>query len=170
MNMEPESLQNVFDSAFAGIDHVRDAFAPQLVSREVGTITSIATGIAKVSGLPGVGFEEIITFPGDVLGIAFNVDADEIGVVLLGEYWHLHAGDEVQRTGRVMDVAVGDGLLGRVINPLGRPLDGNGPLASSKRLPIERPAPPIMDRAPVTVPLETGLKVIDALIPIGRGQ
>jgi F-type H+-transporting ATPase subunit alpha len=98
------------------------------------------------------------------------VDADEIGVVLLGEYWHLHAGDEVQRTGRVMDVAVGDGLLGRVIDPLGRPLDGNGPVASSKRLPVERPAAPIMDRAPVTVPLQTGLKVIDALIPVGRGQ
>jgi F-type H+-transporting ATPase subunit alpha len=117
-----------------------------------------------------VGFDELVTFPGDVLGIAFNVDADEIGVVLLGEYWHLHAGDEVQRTGRVMDVAVGDGLLGRVIDPLGRPLDGHGPVASSKRLPIERPAPSIMDRAPVTVPLQTGLKVIDALIPVGRGQ
>jgi F-type H+-transporting ATPase subunit alpha len=117
-----------------------------------------------------VGFDELVTFPGDVLGIAFNVDADEIGVVLLGEYWHLHTGDEVQRTGRVMDVAVGDGLLGRVIDPLGRPLDGNGALASSKRLPVERPAPPIMDRDPVTVPLQTGLKVIDALIPVGRGQ
>jgi F-type H+-transporting ATPase subunit alpha len=98
------------------------------------------------------------------------VDADEIGVVLLGEYWHLHAGDEVLRTGRVMDVAVGDGLLGRVIDPLGRPLDGKGPVVSNQRLPIERPAPPIMDRAPVTVPLQTGLKAIDALIPVGRGQ
>jgi F-type H+-transporting ATPase subunit alpha len=105
-----------------------------------------------------------------VLGIAFNVDADEIGVVLLGEYWHLHAGDEVQRTGRVMDVGVGDELLGRVIDPLGRPLDGKGPVASSKRLPVERPAAAIMDRAPVTVPLQTGLKAIDALIPVGRGQ
>ena len=170
MNMEPESLQNVFDSAFAGISQVREVFTPQLRLREVGTITSIATGIAKVSGLPGVGFDELVTFPGDVLGIAFNVDADEIGVVLLGEYWHLHAGDEVQRTGRVMDVAVGDGLLGRVIDPLGRPLDGNGHVSSSKRLPVERPAAPIMDRAPVTVPLQTGLKVIDALIPVGRGQ
>ena len=168
--MEPESLRNVFDSAFAGISQVREAFAPQLRTREVGTITSVATGIAKVSGLPGLGFDELVTFPGDVLGIAFNVDADEIGVVLLGEYWHLHAGDEVQRTGRVMDVAVGDGLLGRVIDPLGRPLDGNGPVSSSKRLPVERPAAPIMDRAPVTVPLQTGIKVIDALIPIGRGQ
>jgi len=168
--MEPESLQNVFDSAFAGISQVRETFKPQLTPREVGTITSIATGIAKVSGLPGVGFDELVTFPGDVLGIAFNVDADEIGAVLLGEYWQLHAGDEVQRTGRVMDVAVGDGLLGRVIDPLGRPLDGDGPVVASERLPIERPAAPIMDRAPVTVPLQAGLKVIDALIPIGRGQ
>jgi len=170
MNMEPESLQNVFDSAFAGISHVRETFTPQLTPQEVGTITSVATGIAKVSGLPGVGFDELVTFPGDVLGIAFNVDEDEIGVVLLGEYWHLHAGDEVQRTGRVMDVAVGDGLLGRIIDPLGRSLDGDGPVASSKRLPIERSAAPIMDRAPVTVPLQTGIKVIDALIPVGRGQ
>jgi F-type H+-transporting ATPase subunit alpha len=157
-------------SAFAEISQAREAFTPQLTPHEVGTITSVATGIAKVSGLPGVGFDELVTFPGDVFGIAFNVDADEIGVVLLGEYWHLHAGDEVERTGRVMDVAVGDGLLGRVIDPLGRPLDGNGPVASSERLPVERPAAPIMDRAPVTVPLQTGLKVIDALIPIGRGQ
>ena len=168
--MEPESLQKVFDSAFAGISQVREAFTPQLRPREVGTISSVATGIAKVSGLPGVGFDELVRFPGDVLGIAFNVDEDEVGVVLLGEYWHLHAGDEVERTGRVMDVTVGEGLLGRVIDPLGRALDGNGPVASSERLPIERPAPPIMDRAPVTVPLQTGLKVLDALIPIGRGQ
>ena len=111
--MEPESLQNIFDSAFAGIGQAREAFTPQLTLREVGTITSVATGIAKVSGLPGVGFDELVVFPGDVLGIAFNVDADEIGVVLLGEYWQLHAGAEVQRTGRVMDVAVGDELLAR---------------------------------------------------------
>jgi F-type H+/Na+-transporting ATPase subunit alpha len=170
MNMQPESLQKDFDNAFAGISQAREAFTPELRPRELGIITSVATGIAKVSGLPGVGFEELVTFPGDVLGIAFNVDAGEIGVVLLGEYWHLHAGDEVQRTGRVMDVAVGDGLLGRVIDPLGRALDGNGPVVSSKRLPVERPAAHIMDRAPVTVPLQTGLKVIDALIPVGRGQ
>ena len=170
MNTEPRSLQSDFDTALAGISQVREAFTPKLTPREVGTIVSVATGIAKVSGLPGVGFDEVVTFPGDVLGIAFNVDADEIGVVLLGEYSHLHAGDEVRRTGRVMDVAVGDGLLGRVIDPLGRPLDGKGPVASSKRLPVERPAPPIMDRAAVSVPLQTGLTVIDALIPVGRGQ
>ena len=170
MNTEPESLKSVFDRTFAGIGQGRGAFTPQLMPHEVGTITSIATGIAKVSGLPNVGVEELVEFPGGVFGIAFNVDEDEIGVVLLGEYWHLHAGDEVERTGRVMDVAVGDAFLARVIDPLGRPLDGNGLVTSNQRLPIERPAPPIMDRAPVTVPLQTGLKVIDALIPIGRGQ
>ena len=170
MTAVPETLQSVFDRTFAGIDKVRDAFTPQLSPREVGTITNISTGIARVSGIPGVGYEEILEFPGNVFGIAFNVDEDEVGVVLLGDFWHLQAGDEVQRTGRVMDVPVGDELLGRVIDPLGRPLDRNGPVATSARLPIERPAAAIMDRAPVTVPLQTGLKVIDALIPIGRGQ
>jgi F-type H+-transporting ATPase subunit alpha len=170
MTMEPESLQNVFDSTFAEISQAREACTPQLRPREVGTITSIATGIAKVSGLPGVGFEEVLRFPGDVYGIAFNVDEDEIGVVLLGDYWQLHAGDEVERRGHVMDVPVGDGVIGRIINPMGRPLDGNGPLASGARLPVERPAASIMDRAPVTVPLQTGIKVIDALVPVGRGQ
>jgi F-type H+-transporting ATPase subunit alpha len=168
--MEPESLQNVFDRAFTGISQVRDAFVHQLRPREIGTITSIATGIAKVSGLPGVGFEEVLRFAGDVYGIAFNVDEDEIGVVLLGDYWQLHTGDEVERRGHVMDVPVGNALIGRILNPLGRPLDGKGPVVTSGRLPIERTAPHIMDRAPVTVPLQTGIKVIDALIPIGRGQ
>ena len=170
MTRGPESLQNVFDDAFDAISRTREAFSLQLTPGEVGAITSVATGIAKVSGLPNVGFEELVQFPGDLLGIAFNVDENEIGVVLLGEFWHLNAGDEVERTGRVMDVAVGDGLLGRVIDPLGRPLDGRGAVATSTRRPIERPAPQIMDRAPVTTPLQTGLKVIDALIPVGRGQ
>jgi F-type H+-transporting ATPase subunit alpha len=168
--MEAKSLKNVFDQAFAEIGQAREAHALQLSPRETGTVTSLSTGIARVSGLPGVGFEEVVKFPGDLYGIAFNVDEDEIGVVLLGEYWHLHAGDEVERRGHVMDVPVGEGLIGRVINPLGRPLDGKGPLLSDKRLPIERPAPAIIDRAPVTMPLQTGIKVIDALVPIGRGQ
>lgn len=168
--MAPEGLENLFDDVFAGIGQAREAFAPLLKPKEIGTVASIATGIAKVSGLPGVGFEELISFPNDVLGIAFDIDADETGVVLLGDYWRLRAGDEVKRTGRVMDVIVGEGVLGRVIDPLGRPLDNAGPIAASGRLPIERPAPSIMDRAPVTAPLQSGLKVIDALIPIGRGQ
>jgi len=170
MSAPQDSLQRAFDDAFAGMGQARETFALRLAPREVGTIVSVATGIAKVSGLSNVGFEELVKFPGGILGIAFNVDEDEIGVVLLGDYWRLHAGDEVERTGRVMDVSVGDGLVGRVIDPLGEPLDGKGPVVSSGRLPIERPAPAIMDRAPVTVPLQSGLKVIDALIPIGRGQ
>ncbi|MGL5017777.1 MAG: alternate F1F0 ATPase, F1 subunit alpha [Luteolibacter sp.] len=170
MNAAPENLSNVFDRAFVGISRAREKFTPQLTPCEVGAILTVSTGIASVSGLPGVGFEELVKFPGGVFGIAFNVDADEVGVVLLGEYSHLHAGDEVERTGRVMDVTVGEGLLGRVIDPLGRPLDGLGVVHSSERLPIERPAAAIMDRAPVTVPLQTGIKVIDALIPVGRGQ
>jgi F-type H+-transporting ATPase subunit alpha len=170
MKSPPESMHDVLERSFDGISAARGAFVAQFEPREVGTITRVSTGIAMVSGLPGVAFEELLVFPGGVSGIAFNVDADEIGVVLLGEYWHLHAGDEVERTGRVMDVLVGEGLLGRVIDPLGQPLDGRGPVAASIRMPIERAAAPIMDRAPVSVPLQTGLKVVDALIPIGRGQ
>jgi F-type H+-transporting ATPase subunit alpha len=170
MSATGESLQGVFDRTLAVIDEARTKFTPELVRREVGTITSVSTGIAMVSGLPGAGFEELLRFPGDVYGIAFNVDEDAIGVVLLDDFWHLQAGGEVERTGRVMDVVVGEGVLGRVIDPLGRPLDGAGSVLGSARMPIERAAAPIMDRAPVTVPLQSGLKVIDALIPIGRGQ
>lgn len=170
MSTAPDSLQSVLDGAFASLRRSREAFTPRLAPREVGAITTISTGIAKVAGLPSVGFEELVEFPGGAFGMAFNVDEDELGVVLLGEYSHLHAGDEVTGTGRVMDVGVGDGLLGRVIDPLGRALDDRGPVTFSARLPIERPAAHIMDRAPVTVPLQTGLKVLDALIPIGRGQ
>ncbi len=168
--MESETLQNVFDSVFTALDQAREKFDAKLTPREVGTVIRLSTGIAAVSGLPGVGLEEVLQFPGGGFGIAFNVDEEEIGVVLLGKYEALHAGDQVIRLGRVMDVPVGDQLLGRVINPLGEPLDNGGLISAGDRLPIERPAPPIMDRAPVTVPLQTGLKVIDALIPIGRGQ
>ena len=170
MSEEREDLQSALDRALSQVAQVRESFAPRFMPREIGTITSVATGIAKVSGLPNVGFEELVQFPGDVYGIAFNVDEQEIGIVLLGDFSKLRAGDEVQRTQRVMDIAVGDGLLGRVVDPLGRPLDGKGLVHCDTRLPIERPAPPIMNRSPVTVPLQTGFKVIDALIPIGRGQ
>lgn len=170
MSTVPESMLTTVERTFEDLRAARHAVAPQFTPREVGIITRVSTGIAMVSGLPGVAFEELLAFPGGVSGIAFNVDADEVGVVLLGEYWHLHAGDEVERTGRVMDVVVGKGLLGRVIDPLGQPLDGKGPVAARKRIPIERDAAAIMDRAPVSMPLQTGLKVVDALIPIGRGQ
>ena len=138
--------------------------------KEVGSVISVAAGIIKISGLPNVGFEELLKFPGGVFGIAYNLDEDEIGAILLGEDSLLNAGDEVERTGRVMDIPVGNGLIGRVVNPLGEAMDGKGAIPHTERLPIERPAPSIMDRAAVTVPLQTGLKVIDALVPIGRGQ
>ncbi len=170
MSVPPGILRSALDTAFDSLRRGSEAFTPQLISREVGVVTNVSTGIATVSGLPGVGFEEIVKFKGDLLGIAFNVDEHEIGVILLGEYQDLHAGSQVERTGRVMDVSVGEGLLGRVIDPLGKPLDGRGTLSADKRLPVERPSPAIMERAPVIVPLQTGLKVVDAMIPIGRGQ
>ena len=170
MTPSPNLLQTAVDQAFTDLREGREAFQPQLTPHEVGVVTDVSTGVATVSGLPSVGFEELVKFPGGLLGIAFNVDENEIGVVLLGDYQDLHAGDEVERTGRVMDVAVGDGLLGRVIDPLGNPLDGKGPVNTDQRMPVERPSPPIMDRQPVVVPLQTGLKVIDALVPVGRGQ
>jgi len=165
-----ERLENVLDQAFTRIREATEVFVPQLEPREIGRIRSIAPGIVKVSGLPSVGFEEVLIFPGGIKGIAFNIDEDEIGVVLLGNYWELKAGDPVERGGHVVDVPVGEALLGRTIDPTGRPLDGLAPLLPGPRLPLERQAAPIMDRAPVTVPLQTGIKVIDALIPVGRGQ
>ena len=170
MSPLPETLLETLDHGFESMRRAREGFTFPLSTREVGTITNVSTAIAIVVGLPGVGFEELIKFPGGLYGIAFNVDPHEIGVVLLGDYAHLQTGDEVERTGRVMDVAVGDALLGRVIDPLGRPLDGQGPVSTQQRLPIERDAKAIMDRAPVTVPLQTGIKVVDALVPVGRGQ
>jgi F-type H+/Na+-transporting ATPase subunit alpha len=176
--MSPHSrlLQPLFEQLFSDIDTGIDQFVAQIELHEVGLVTRVTTGIAQVSGLPGVGSEELLRFPGstlfpnDIYGIAFNLDEDDIGVVLLGNYWHLQVGNKVERTGRVMDIGVGDELLGRVIDPLGKPLDGKGTIVTTQRLPIERPAAPIMDRASVTAPLQTGLKVLDALIPIGRGQ
>ncbi len=168
--MNPDSLPSVLDHVVANLGGTTQRGIPQLNQREIGTVTTVSTGIAQIVGLPGVGFEELVHLRNGVSCIAFNVDAAEIGVVLLGEFRQVRAGDEAERTGRVLDVAVGDELLGRVIDPLGRPLDGFGPVQTQQRLPIERPAAPIMDRAPVTVPLQTGLTVIDALVPIGRGQ
>lgn len=170
MNTESESLSTVLETTLCDIQRATHSASTQLQIQEVGTVASVSTGIAKVTGLPGAGFEELLEFPGKLFGIALNLDPKEIGVVLLGDYALLQAGQEVRRTGRVMDVIVGDSLLGRVITPLGQPLDDLGPLEAEERWPIERPCAAIMDRAPVTVPLQTGLKVIDTLIPIGRGQ
>ena len=170
MSSAPGLLQTALDRSFAGMRGARETFRPELQAREFGVVTNVSTGVATISGLPGVGYEELVNFPGDMLGIAFNVDEDEVGVILLGDYQNLHAGDEVGRTGRVMDVGVGESLLGRVIDALGNPLDGKAATATEQRLPVERPAPAILDRAAVATPLQTGLKVVDALVPIGRGQ
>jgi len=160
------SINSLFDQLTVG----REKYILSFIPREIGAVISVSEGIVRVSGLPGTGFEELLKFKGDLLGIAYNIDEEEIGVILLGEDYLLNVGDAVERTGRVMDIPVGNALIGRVINPLGVPIDGKGSIVTDHRLPIERPAPAIMDRNPVTVPLQTGLKVIDALIPIGRGQ
>jgi F-type H+-transporting ATPase subunit alpha len=168
--MPSNDLNSTITNTFDLISHGRAQHIFPFEPREVGEVVSVSTGIVKVSGLPGAGFEELLKFPKNLSGIAYNIDENEIGVILLGEDTLLNAGDEVVRTGRVMDIPVGNSLLGRVINPLGEPVDGKGPIDDAQRLPIERPAPPIMDRSAVNTPLQTGLKVIDALIPIGRGQ
>ena len=129
-------LQPAVDRAFTLLQQGRKEFTAKLTPHEVGVVTKVSTGIATFSGLPGVGYEEIVSFPGGLLGMAFNIDEEEVGVILLGDYQSLHAGDEVQRTGRVMDVPVGDGLMGRVIDPLGNPLDGKGTITAEKRLPV----------------------------------
>jgi F-type H+/Na+-transporting ATPase subunit alpha len=165
-----DGLVSVLESALANLTQARQTYRPALDVREFGRVKTVSAGIATVSGLPGVGYDELLELPGNLYGIAFNLDEDEVGVVLLGPCNHLSAGAEVRRTGRVMDVPVGGRILGRVLDPLGRPLDDKRPLLSERRAAIERSAPRIMDRAPVTVPLQTGIKLIDALVPIGRGQ
>ena len=163
-------LKTTIENTFDQIGKSREEHTFSLTPKEVGSVISVSEGVVRVSGLSGAGFEELLKFPNNLLGIAYNIDEDEIGVILLGEDSLLNAGDQVERTGRVMDIPVGDALIGRVINPLGEPMDDKGSIACNQHLPIERPAPEIMDRNTVSVPMQTGLKVIDALIPIGRGQ
>ncbi len=137
---------------------------------EVGTVVSVGDGIARIYGLQKCMANEMLAFPNDVFGLALNLEEDEIGAVLMGETRQVEEGDQVRRTGRIMQVPVGDALIGRVVDPLGRPLDGKGPIAASEFYPLERVAPGVVDRQPVKEPLQTGLKAIDAMIPIGRGQ
>ncbi|MGR8980684.1 MAG: alternate F1F0 ATPase, F1 subunit alpha [Gammaproteobacteria bacterium] len=146
----------------------RHAFKLSLV--ETGTVKHVGHGVALVDGLPGVRSQELVEFAGGVFGLAFNLDPEVLGVVLLGPSEQVSAGTRARRTGRVADVPVGNGMLGRVINGLGQPLDDQGSLAVTERWPIEYEAPAILDRAPVIESLHTGIKVIDAAIPIGRGQ
>ncbi|MGO8879813.1 MAG: alternate F1F0 ATPase, F1 subunit alpha [Desulfomonilaceae bacterium] len=160
-------LENTIAALAAGIEKGK----PALDLQEVGSIVSVGQGVAKISGLTRVKADELAMFPGDKLGVVFNADAREAGVVLLDDDQSLHAGSEVNHTGRVLEVPVGNELIGRVIDAMGRPLDQQGSInASQVRWPVERDAPSIMDRDPVVVPLQTGIKVVDALIPVGRGQ
>ena len=137
---------------------------------EVGAIISVGDGIARVHGLEKVMAGEMLAFPKNIFGIALNLEEEEVGVVLLGESAELKEGDVVKRTNTIMSVPVGEALVGRVVNPLGEPLDGKGPIVSKQRNPLERIAPGVLDRQPVREPLQTGIKAIDAMIPIGRGQ
>jgi len=163
-------LKSLSHETFSLIQDVLDRHELRLESREVGTVRHVGQGIARIEGLPHVGYEELIRFPGDKMGIAFNLDRKEVSAVLLDEHKDIQAGQMVRRMGRVVDIPVGEELLGRVVDPLGRPLDGKRAIPSSVRRPVEKKAPAIMDRAPVSVPLQTGIQAIDALIPIGRGQ
>ena len=137
---------------------------------ETGSVISVGDGIARVYGLDNVMAGELIEFPHDVAGIALNLEEEQVGAVLLGEYQEIKEGDEVRRTGKIMAVPVGDALVGRVVDALGRPIDGKGPIATTETLPVESIAPGVVDRQPVREPLQTGIKAIDSMIPIGRGQ
>src|SRR5215470_14802262 len=137
---------------------------------EVGTVISLGDGIARVHGLEKVMAGELLAFPHGVSGIAMNLEEDQVGVVLLGDYTEIREGDEVKRTGRIMSVPVGDAMVGRVVNSLGQPIDDKGPIATKEFIALERIAPGVIDRQPVREPMATGLKAIDSMIPIGRGQ
>ena len=137
---------------------------------EVGTVITLGDGIARVYGLDKVMAGELLSFPHQVAGIAMNLEEDQVGAVLLGDYTEIKEGDEVKRTGQIMSVPVGDALVSRVVNSLGQPIDDKGPISTEKFIPLERLAPGVIDRQPVREPMATGLKAIDSMIPIGRGQ
>jgi F-type H+-transporting ATPase subunit alpha len=170
MNHNQGPISAVLDQTLDLLDRVSRTHRVKLKLEEYGEVTYVGHGIARVKGLPGLRSEELVRFPNDLLGMALNLEPEEVGIVLLDEGPGLAAGAYARRTHHVLDVPVGEGLLGRVVDAVGRPLDNAGPVRASARAPIEAPAPAIVDRAPVTVPLATGIKVVDALIPIGRGQ
>ncbi len=146
------------------------SFAVDVDVAEVGTVTSLGDGIARLHGCERAMAGEMLEFPHGVFGIALNLEEDSVGCVLLGEYREIHEGDPVKRTGRIISVPVGEEILGRVVNALGQPLDGKGPILTQQFAPIERLAPGVVARQPVREPMQTGLKAIDGMVPIGRGQ
>ena len=145
-------------------------FDASLVATDVGRIVATSDGIAQIYGLQNAMAGELLEFPHDTYGLALNLEEDQVRAVILGEFGHLHEGDEVRTTGRLLEVPVGEALIGRVVNPLGQPIDGKGPIKTSKTLPIEKIAPGVITRKRVDSPVQTGIKAIDAMIPIGRGQ
>ena len=163
-----DTLPDVRRTLEEALDELHDR--PTIDVHETGWVTDVGRGVVHVEGLPGVTSEELVEIGPSALGIALDLDTHRIGVVLLDQASRIGAGTEVRRTGRTMDTPVGDALLGRVVDPAGRPRDGGEAIRTSDRLPAERPAPAILDRKPVQRPLQTGIKAVDAVIPIGRGQ
>ncbi len=163
MNIKAEDISKIIRDQIG-------SFAVDVDVAEVGTVVSVGDGIARVHGVERAMAGEMLEFPHGVFGIALNLDEDSVGAVLLGESREIREGDQVKRTGRIISVPVGECLLGRVVNALGQPVDGKGPIVTERYSPIERIAPGVVDRQPVKEPLQTGLKAIDAMIPIGRGQ
>ena len=158
-----DEITSILRQEIENYDHAIDV-------SETGSVISLGDGIARIHGLERVMSGELIEFPHGVSGIAMNLEEDQVGAVLLGEYQHLREGDEVKRTGRIMSVPVGEAMIGRVVNALGQPVDGKGPILTDKFNPIERLAPGVVQRQPVKQPMQTGIKAIDGMIPIGRGQ
>ncbi len=163
MALRPEEITRVIQEQMEG-------FQPQLQLKEVGYVLQVGDGIARVYGLETALAGELLEFPNGVFGMVFNLERENVGCVLFGDETQLREGDEVKRTGRIMEVPVGEALLGRVVNPMGQPLDGKGEIKTTKFRPLEVIAPGVVERQPVKEPLQTGIKAIDAMIPIGRGQ
>lgn len=147
-----------------------EQFDTTVTAVDVGTVVEVGDGIAHIHGLSGVKYNELLEFPHGITGLALNLEEDSVGSILLGEYSEIKEGDEVRCTGRIAEVPVGEGLIGRVVNPLGQPVDGKGPIKYDKTLPVERVAPNVVTRMSVDTPVQTGIKAIDSMIPIGRGQ
>ncbi|MDI9954818.1 F0F1 ATP synthase subunit alpha, partial [Rhodococcus sp. IEGM 1305] len=154
------------DEIRSAIENYTASYSPEASREEVGLVTDTSDGIAHVSGLPSAMANELLEFPGGILGVALNLDATEIGAVILGDYENIQEGQEVKRTGDVLSVPVGDAFLGRVINPLGQPIDGLGEIESNETRALELQAASVLERQPVEEPLQTGIKAIDAMTPI----
>ena len=163
MSIKTEEISSLIKKQLANYQN-------QVSVEETGTVTYVGDGVARADGLENVMAGELLEFSNGVYGMAQNLESNDVGIVILGDFSGIREGDTVKRTGRVMEVPVGDELLGRVVDPLGRPIDGLGEIKTTKTRPIERKAPGVMERKSVSVPLQTGIKVIDALVPIGRGQ